>query len=147
MLIPQTTPDEHPSTPPACRWSAFITLPTLAKFQLVGRCLCDVVLFRSACLFEHTLTSVFTLPEYQSCHIYIMCIQTFCEIPNIFYISDRTDLYRFEVRLELNGGNARLIVIPPSCLRLTPRRHRQADGQMSPLYPPRQVSARLAPLV
>ena len=43
MLLSQTTPDEHPPTPPLCRWPA-ITLPTLAKFQLVWRCLCDVVL-------------------------------------------------------------------------------------------------------
>ena len=38
---------------------------TLAKFQLVWRCLYDVVLFRSSCLFEHTLTAVYELPEYQ----------------------------------------------------------------------------------
>ena len=37
MLISQTTPDEHPPTPPSCRWPAVITLPTLAKFQLVWR--------------------------------------------------------------------------------------------------------------
>ena len=36
MLISQTTPDEHP-TPQSCRWPALITLPTLAKFQLVLR--------------------------------------------------------------------------------------------------------------
>ena len=62
MLISQTTPDEHPPTPPPCRWPAHITLPTLAKFQLVWRRLCDVVLFRS-CLFEYTLAAVCTLPE------------------------------------------------------------------------------------
>ena len=64
MLISQTTPDEHPPTPPPCRWPALITSPTLAKFQLVWRRLCDV-LFRS-CLVEHTLTAVCALPEYQS---------------------------------------------------------------------------------
>ena len=40
---------------PSCRWPALITLPTLAKFQLVWHRLCDIVLFRSSCLFEHTL--------------------------------------------------------------------------------------------
>ena len=35
MLISQTTPDEHPLTPPPCRWQALITLPTLPKFQLL----------------------------------------------------------------------------------------------------------------
>ena len=58
-----------------------------------------------------------------------MFIQVFCEHINVFYIFDQTDLYRVEVRLELNGANARLIVSPSlSCLRLTPRRHRQVDG-------------------
>ena len=37
--------------------------------------------------------------------------------------------------MELNGANARLIG-SPSCLRLTLRRHRQADGQLSPLFTP-----------
>ena len=40
---------------------------------------------------------------------------------------------RFEVRLELNGANARLIVSPPS---LSPYYRRRADGQLSPRYPP-----------
>ena len=42
---------------------------------------------------------------------------------------------------------ASLLVLHPA-LPLTPRRHRQADGQLSPLsLPIAQVSARLAPLV
>ena len=57
LLISQTAPDEHPPTPPPCRWPALITLPTLAKLQLVWGRLCDVVLFLS-CLVEHTLTAV-----------------------------------------------------------------------------------------
>ena len=39
----QTTPDEHPSTLPPCRWPALITLRT-PKFQLVWRRLCAVPL-------------------------------------------------------------------------------------------------------
>ena len=112
MLISQTTPDEHLPTPPPCRWSALITLPTLAKFLLVGRRRCDVVLFRSPCLFEHTLTAVCALPEYKSV-VNIMCIHTFCDHLNNLYIFDQTDLYRFEVRLELYGTKARLFVGPP----------------------------------
>ena len=74
MLISQTILDEHPPMPPPCRWPGLITLPTLAKFQPVWRRLCEVVLFRSACLFEHTLTAVYALPKYQSCrkyHVYL----------------------------------------------------------------------------
>ena len=58
MSISQTTPDEHPPTPPPCRWPLLITLPTLAKFQLVWRRLCDVVLFRSSCLLGYTLSAI-----------------------------------------------------------------------------------------
>ena len=43
MLIYQTTADEHPPTPPRCRWPVLITSPTLARFQIVWRRLCDVV--------------------------------------------------------------------------------------------------------
>ena len=111
MLIFQTKPDEHPPTPPPCRWPALITLPTLAKFQLVWRRLC-YVLFRS-CLFEHTLTAVCALPKYQSV-LNVMCMQTFCDHLHVVYIFNQTDLYRFEVRLELYGANARLVVSPSS---------------------------------
>ena len=52
-----------PSTPPLCRWPALITLPSLAKFQLVWRHLCDFVLFPS-CLVEDTLTAACVLPQY-----------------------------------------------------------------------------------
>ena len=43
MLFSQTMPDEHPPTPPPSRWPALITLPTLAKFQLVWCRLCCAV--------------------------------------------------------------------------------------------------------
>ena len=112
-MIYQTTPDGHPPTPPSCRWPSLITLPTLAKFQLVWRRLCDVVLFRSSCLFEHTLTAVCALPKYQSV-LNVMCMQTFCDHLHVVYIFNQTDLYRFEVRLELYGANARLVISPAS---------------------------------
>ena len=76
----------------------------------------------------------------------VMYIKKNCEHLNVLYIFDHTALHRFEVRLELNAANAASSLILLPCLRVTPRRH-QADGQLSPLYPPRQVSARLAPLV
>ena len=47
-----------------------------------------------------------------------MCTSTFCEHLNVLYIFDQTDLYRLEVRLELYGANARLIVSSP-CLSLS----------------------------
>ena len=65
----------------------------------------------------------------------IMYVQAFCDL-NVLCIVDQKDLYRVEVRLELNGANARLIVSLLPCPSLTPRRYRQADGQLSPLYPP-----------
>ena len=64
LLFSQTTPDEHPPTPPPSRWPALVTLPHLAKFQLVWRRVRDVGLFAS-CLFEHTLTAVCVQREYQ----------------------------------------------------------------------------------
>ena len=63
FFVPETIPDEHPVTPPPSRWPALTTLPHLAKFQLVWRRLCVVVLFAS-CLFEHTLTAVCAPREY-----------------------------------------------------------------------------------
>ena len=64
-----------------------------------------------------------------------------------FIFFDQTDLYRFEVRLELCGANARVVVSPPSLSPSQPRRRRQVDGQLSPRTPPRRVLALLAPLV
>ena len=80
----------------------------ITKFQLVWRRLCDVV-FRSSCLFERTLTAVCALPEYRSGRNYNAGALRRCECP--------PRPYSF-----------------PVCL--TPRRHRQADGQLSSLYAP-----------
>ena len=55
------------------------TVATLAKFLLVWCRLRDV-LFRSPCLFEHTLTAVCALPEYQSCRKY----NVFCRKCNVY---------------------------------------------------------------
>ena len=114
MWFSQTTPDEHPLTPPPYRWPALDTLRTITKFQLVWHHLCDVGLFRSSCLFERTLTAVCALPEYRSGRNYNAGALRRCECP--------PRPYSF-----------------PVCL--TPRRHRQADGQLSPLYPPSPSSS------
>ena len=63
----------------------------------------------------------------------IIYIRRFCDHVNIVHTFDRTN--RFEVNLELYDGLASSLVLLP-CFRLTPRHHRQADGQLSPLYPP-----------
>ena len=84
MLTSQRTPDEHPPPPPPCRWPDLITLPTLAKFQLVWRRLCDV-LFRSSCLFEHPYGRLCTTRV----SVVIMRIQTVCDHLNILHISTR----------------------------------------------------------
>ena len=70
MLFSQTMPEEHPPTPPPCRRPTLLALPTLAKFQLVCRQLCDGVLFHSSCVIKHTNMAVSALPEYQSCREY-----------------------------------------------------------------------------
>ena len=135
MLISQTTPDEHPPTPPPCRWPALIALPNLAKFQIVWRRLCDV-LFRSSCLFEHTLTAVCALPEYQSV-VNILCTKTFRDHLDVLYIPNQADVYRFEVKLELYGTNARLVVsvpfLSPSHPRTSPPSRRPALTTLPPL--------------
>ena len=79
-------PDEHPPTPPPSRWPALIGLPTLAKFISFG--VASVMLCCPLLLFEHTLTAVCAIPEYQSgrkynIHSYI------CDHLNILIISTR----------------------------------------------------------
>ena len=54
---PWKIPDEHRPMPPPSRWPSFIILPTLVKFQLVWRRLCDVVLLPSS-LLEHNFMAV-----------------------------------------------------------------------------------------
>ena len=85
-------------------------LATLAKFQLVWRRLCDVMLFRSSCLFEHDI------PLRPSVHY-----------PNNIVLKSG---WSSTARMPASS----LVLLP--CLRLTPRRHRQAGGQVSQLYPP-----------
>ena len=81
MLFSQTTPDEPPPAPPPCRRPALITLPTLAKFQLVWRRLCDVVLFPS-CLVEPTLTAICVLPHQYQPIVNVRYIQAFYDYLN-----------------------------------------------------------------
>ena len=127
-LFSHTTPDAHPPTPPPRRWPARITCRIPTKFQLVWRRLynqCDDVLFRSPCFFERTLCAT-GRSEYS------LIWYTFVDFVTINELGD--------------GPSSSLVLLP--CLRLTPRRHCQADDQISPLYaPPCQVSTGLVPLV
>ena len=78
----------------------------------------------------------------------IMYIRTFCEHLNIRYIFDHTDLYGVEVRLELYGANVRLMVSPPSLSPSHPPPSPPKPMASSHHFtPPREVSARLVPLV
>ena len=109
VVSPLVPPDEHPPPPPPCRWPALITLPTLAKFQLVCLMLCCST--PPACPSTPSRPSV----HYPSISLVVnvMYIQTFCENINVLFIFDQADMYRFEVRLELYVATAS-IVIPPS---------------------------------
>ena len=132
MLFSQTTPDESPPTPPPGRWSALITVPTHAKFQLVWCRPCDDVLFLSPCLVEHTLTAVCMLPKYQrgrKCNAYSYMLWP----NNVLHIFDPACIvlksgWSSTARMPL------LVVRLPPLSPFTPRRHRQADGQLSLLY-------------
>ena len=44
VVSPPVLSPSHPPTPPPSRWPALITLPPLAKFQLVYRRLCEALL-------------------------------------------------------------------------------------------------------
>ena len=112
MLISQTTPDAHPPTPLPCRWPALVTLATLAKFLIAWRRLCDVVLFRSSCRFEHTLTAVRAPPGYQSYRKY----HAYSIVVNIltpFLVSNRL-IYLFWSQAGDYAANANLTVSPRS---------------------------------
>ena len=66
----------------------------------------------------------------------IIYIRRFCDHINVLHIFDQTCIV---LKSGWSSTTARmpassLVLLP--CLRLTPRRHRQADGQLSPLYPP-----------
>ena len=137
MLIFLTTPDEHPPTPSPCRWPALIALPTLASFGSFGAASVMCCIGPPACSSTPLRPSV----HYPSVSlaVNIIYIQTFCENLHFVYIFDQADLDRVEVRLEFNGANARQIVSPPSLSSSHPRRHRQADGKLSPLTPSCQV--------
>ena len=132
MLFSQTMPDEHPPTPPPCRWPDLITLPTLAKFQLVWRRLCHVVLFPFSYLVEHTLTVVCVLPKYQPGRKR----EPYSNIlwPSTCPLYFRLYLYRFVDRLELHHAN----VAPrrSSSFPLVTRCYRHAGRRLSSLYTP-----------
>ena len=113
-------------TPPPCRWPSLITSRTFAKFQLVWHRLCDVVLFRSSCLFEHTRTAV-------------LCTARVLVWPSIFLSkilkASPVDIRKFcASACTQKAPNLRCFL--KRRLPNTPRCHHLADGQRSSLYPP-----------
>ena len=65
----------------------------------------------------------------------IMCIQGFCDNLNVIYIFDQTCIALKSGWSSTTRMPVWSLVLLPS-LPLTPKRHRQADGQLSPRYPP-----------
>ena len=63
----------------------------------------------------------------------IIYIRRFCDHINVLHIFDQTCIVWKSGWSSTMGPPHRWYSSP---LRLTPRRHRQADGQLSPLYPP-----------
>ena len=53
VVSPLRLSPSHPPTPPPSRWRALITLPPLAKFQLVWRRLCEALLSSSLARQKH----------------------------------------------------------------------------------------------
>ena len=133
-MFSQATPDEHPPTPPPCRWPALLTLPTLAKFQLVWRRLWDPVLFPSSRLVEHTVTTVCVLPEYQPIkkRRNAMCIRIFSD-PSKCPFFLRPDLYRFEAKQQ------RLVFSPLFLSPSPPDATAKPMASSHHFTPPRQV--------
>ena len=143
ISISQTTPDEHPPTPPPCRWPALITLLTLAKFQLVGAASAML-----CCSAPPACSGTPSLPSEYYPSISLVVNMMYIEHLHVLYIFDQTDLYRVEVRLELHGSNALLIVSPPSLSPSHPPTPPPKPMASSHHFiPPRQVSDHLASLV
>ena len=132
-MFSQTTPDEHSLNAPPCRWPALINLPTLAKFQLVWRRLCVVVVLLCSSSSTPLRPSV-CYPNINMV-VSIMYIRICCDHLNTLYIFDPTRVVLSQARALRRDCRASSLVILPS-LPLTPRRHRHADGQLSSLYPP-----------
>ena len=89
-----------------------------------------------SCLFVRTLMAVCALPEYRIGRN-SNNIRTFCDHINVLHIFNQICIVSKSGWSSTNTTTrmpASSLVFP--CPRLTPRRHRQADGQFSPLYPP-----------
>ena len=109
MLVSQTTTDEHPPTPPPCRWPALISLPTLAKVHLVWRRLCELCCSLSPASSNTPLRPSVCHPSI-SLVVNIMFIRIFCEHLNVLYVF-------YPTCIVLKSGwssTACLVVSPPS---------------------------------
>ena len=131
LLISQTTPDEHPSTPPRCRWPALFTYPPSPSFSSFGAA--SVMLYSSA---PPTCSSPPLRPSvhYPSTSLVNLSIQTFCNHLNaLFFLPDLIIVLKSGWSSTARMPASSLVLLPS--LPLSPRRHSQADGQLSPLPP------------
>ena len=129
----QMTPDEHPPTPPPCRWP---TLITTHPHQISARWALPVMLCCSA---PSASSSAPLRPSvrYPTTGLVVntMHIRTFCDHINVLHIFGQICIV---LKSGWSSTTTRMLAswLVFLCLRLTPRRHRQADGQPSPFYPP-----------
>ena len=91
-------------------WSLYPHSPSLSSFDAAFVMLCCSA---SPVCSSTPLTAVCGLPEYQSV-VKIMCIQTFCNNPNVLILSTRQTCIALKCRLELSDANAHLVGSPRS---------------------------------
>ena len=136
MWFSQTTPEEHSPTPPPCRWPARTPLRTLTKFSSFGAVSVMLCCFTPPAYSSAPLRSSVCYPSI-GLVVNIIYIRIFCGHISVFHNFDQNCIV-LKSGWSSTSTTARM---PASslvflCLRLTPLRHHQADGQLSPLYPP-----------
>ena len=122
----QMTPDEHPRRHHLADGplsSLYTPSPSLSSFGATSVMMC--------CSARHASSSAPSVLPEDRIDRNIRYIRRCCDHINVLHIFNQ---YRFEVRREVYDGPAWYLVLL-SCPRLTPRRHRQADGQLSPRCP------------
>ena len=145
VVGPRSLSLSNPPTPPPSRWPAPITLtrpsPSFSSFGAACAMLCYLPpAFSSTPLrpFEYNASIILI--------VNISCIRTFCDHLNVLYIFDQTCIV-------LKSGwssTARMPRLDVSLPSLSPSQPPTPPPSRWPALitlPPRQVSARLAPLV
>ena len=145
MLFSLTTPDEHPPTPPPCRWPALSLYPPSPSFSSFGAA--SVML---CCSPPPGSSSTPFRPSvcYPSNSLVVtrVYIRIFCDHLNVFYIFDPTCMVK-------SGWSSTVRMPAPRRQSSFPVSLSSPDATAKPaasshhFTPPRQVSARLAPLV